>query len=147
MSNTIGTNWDFGRGIKSANADEEMRIFLVEAKNTIKANLLIVENELARRGDPNLLRPFVLIGDRVANWTVLDDEAGSAIDLMRRASSGYPLNALLCSFPEGSNELIGQCEIEYDHIPHIVQSVKAIIVNVFDAETYLILLRSASHDL
>lgn len=84
-----------GRRISSRAVDQVAAGFL-RALSYSGATTLLVEDELAERGDPNIDigTTISFIGDRIVHWTGLEDPAAGPL-LMRRASSGYPTNALV----------------------------------------------------
>jgi hypothetical protein len=86
---------DSGRGIQSKDADATtQRVLQCLGRDVVKT--VIVEDDLARRGDVIAGADVAFVEDRVLRWTALDNDAAGAVALMRSGSSGYPLNAFGC---------------------------------------------------
>ena len=102
------------------------------------ASLLLVEDDLALRTDPNLSGNAVFFGDRVVWWIDLAETASSVLDPLRSGASGYPLNAFLLGGDCGSLALSPGRSMADDAVAAIKKDVCGIIVAAYDAEAYLV---------
>lgn len=100
----------------------------------------LVEGDLARRGDPGLEGNIVFVEDRILRWKELGRDVGPAVSLLRTGSSGYPLNAFVCSGMAAGMGLIAGSQLDATIQGSIVESTVAIIVSAYDREAYVILL-------
>ena len=132
-------DFEVGCGVDSAEADGHVNELFGELV-AAGAEVLLVEDDLARRGDPVRNGPVAFVGDRVLRWCSLASPGGrdSAVMLLRNGSSGYPLNAFVVSESIGRLGLVGGGEIDDACCEAIVGSLVAVIVAAFDAETYLV---------
>ncbi|UQX88702.1 hypothetical protein M6D93_01560 [Jatrophihabitans telluris] len=131
---------DFGRGIRSGDADAVVQ-GAVESMARAGAGTLVVEDDLARRGDAGLAVDVAFVGDRVVRWTPLNEPA-VAVRLLRTGSSGYPLNAFVClpaptDLPLGAGYVLNESDIAV-----LAEKVCAVITSVYDAESFVILARA-----
>jgi hypothetical protein len=133
-----GEGWKFGRGISTADADAAVQHLLASmARNGPQT--LVVEDDLARRGDSSLTADVAFVGDRVLRWIALSEGGDAASRLLRTGSSGYPLNAFLCDrAPSELGLTAGRLLSEPDTLS-VAESVFAVITTIYDAETFLIL--------
>jgi hypothetical protein len=102
--------------------------------------VLLVEDDLARRGDPNLGPDVGFVGDRVLRWADIGESPDLATSLLRGGSSGYPLNAFACRSRAPVLGLIPGSELSAESQAKIVGSTDAVIATVYDAEAYVTLL-------
>jgi len=100
---------------------------------------LVVEDDLARRGDPHV-GGAAFAGDRVLRWEELDRDGGSAARLLRRGASGYPLNAFVCCGAAEDLGLGSGRELTAVEQENLAGSACVVIVSVWDAESYVALL-------
>lgn len=129
---------DHGRGIKMGDADlTAARLLAVLARE--RPTVLLVEDDLARRGDPNLDRGVAFVEDRVVRWSDIADDGDQAVALLRSGSSGYPLNAFVCHASAGQLRLEPGSKIDNEGQALIVESVQAVLVSVYDAEAFVAL--------
>lgn len=129
---------DVGRGIGSRDADAAVQRVLV-SMIAAGATTLVVEDDLARRGDAAIPAEAVFVGDRVLHWMALDSRAAGAARLLRTGSSGYPLNAVICRLAPGRLHLLAGRELGADDVSKVADGACALITAVFDAESYLVL--------
>jgi len=129
---------DNGRGLPSSEADEVARRLLDSAASAGKVTL-IVEDDLARRGDPRVERA-TFVGDRVLRWEEVADDASNAATLLRKGSSGYPLNAYLCSGVAADLGLAPEADLSPDLQGRLAEAVVGVIVSVWDAEAFVAVL-------
>lgn len=102
----------------------------------------VVEDELRRRSDPNPdlvgLLPTAFFGDRVIHWAVLGDDSESALKVLQRGSHGYPTNAFVSSATVDELGLVEDMKLHPKIADNVADSLVAVIVAAYDAETYLI---------
>jgi hypothetical protein len=132
---------DRGRGIRSSDADVIAQRFLARVGPEV-VKTLIVEDDLARRGDASVGRDVAFVEDRILRWTSLDDTA-SAGALLRKGSSGYPLNAFGCRAPATALGLGPGHTLTAVEQARVVDATELIVVSVYDAEAYLMLMTRA----
>jgi len=128
--------FDHGRGLSTTVADQIAVDFFSWAEER-GCKTLLVESDLARRGDRNLDSDVVYVGNRVLRWVELAGSLGEAVQLLRRGSSGYPLNAFACSRRPAEFDLVGGQDIADSSQALVVESAQVVIVSAFDAETFL----------
>jgi hypothetical protein len=129
---------DHGRSISSADTDAMAhQLFARVGAEAVKT--LIVEDDLARRGDSSVEADVVFVEDRVLRWTGLGD-AASAGALLRRGSSGYPLNAFVSREPADVLGLVPGHTLTKDEQARVVDTTELVLVSVYDAEAYLVLM-------
>jgi len=124
-----------GRGLPSFEADsaaQEMLQRIVE----LGAATLIVEDDLARRGDP-ISGQAAFVGDRLIRWTPIVGDCAAASRLLRTGSSGYPLIAFGCFGVPSSLGLVADGELSLKTQEHIAAATHAVIVSMWDAEACL----------
>jgi len=129
---------DSGRGLTTSAADRAARDFLSTVKQMGNMTL-VVEDDTGRRGDPKVGR-VAFVDDRLLRWEGTGDGGLRAADLLRTGAFGYPLNAFLCRAPASDLGLSADHELTAAEQEVLVDAVCAIIVSVWDAETYLALL-------
>lgn len=134
---------DLGRGIRPSDADQIARR-LLQSFGAAGVKTLVVEDDLARRGDPGVGLDVAFVGDRVVRWADLGAGAEAAAVLLRAGASGYPLNAFACWPPPAELGLKVGAPLTESQQAALVESTCAVITSVYDAETYLVLM---SHDL
>lgn len=84
-----------GRGYSPTEVDRVAAQFF-HALAACGAQTLVVEDDLARRGDQHLTGDVAFVDGRVIRWTVLEEGSNAAaVRLLRTGSSGYPLNAFV----------------------------------------------------
>lgn len=128
---------DFGRHIRRSDADA----VLATAIQTMASNgghLVIVEDDLARRGDPHL-EGVAYVGDRAIRWLELGEGPSLVAQLVRTGGSGYPLNAFVCGSGAGDLGLISDRVLSTEAVSVVARSVTTIISSAFDAESYVLL--------
>lgn len=140
---------DVGRGLRT---EESRQIAVLELAGLVGPGCyLIVEDDLGRRGDPSLGPGVLLVDDRVARAFRLarhEDVDGAAEGLFRGAS-GNPTNAFIV---ESSSAVLSEegsipRELSPSQVGELLAGVVAVVVSVFDAETYLMVLRGESEPL
>jgi hypothetical protein len=132
---------DYSRGVRTGEADRAaQRLLELLGLETVKT--LIVEDENARPGARHLgkLGPNVgFVEDRVFRWTDLNDGALPAATLLRKGSSGYPLNAFGCWAPAEDLGLSPGHTLSVTEQLGIVDATVLVIVSLYDGEAYLAL--------
>lgn len=129
---------DRGHDIKTSDADL-LGARLLACLTQAGLRVLLVEDDLARRGDPNLGRDVAFVGERVIRWSEMAGSSARTAALLRNGSSGYPLNAFLCRASAKQLGLEPGIEIEAEVQELIVESTQAVIVSVYDAEAFVAL--------
>lgn len=130
---------DHGRGTRSSDADQIAQR-LLGSFAAAGVRTLVVEDDLARRGDPGVGLDVAFIGDRVVRWADLGVGANAAVQLLRAGASGYPLNAFACWRPSAELGLKAGVILGESQQAALVDSTSAVITSVYDAETYLVLM-------
>lgn len=106
------------------------------------AKCLIVEDDLSRPTDPALLRsdiPSAFIGDRVVSWCDVNPQNGAAaVDRVMYVGSGYPRNAFVVNKSAAELGLIDRQQVSAEFAQQVAASLLAVIVSIFDAESYLV---------
>jgi hypothetical protein len=102
------------------------------------ARTVIVDDDLARRSDVKKWGAATYIGDRILRWDRLDGDLVVVVDVVRHGASGYPLNALVCTRTAEALALGDEREIGPVGIEAIVDATCALIVAVYDAESFLV---------
>lgn len=106
------------------------------------ASCVLVEDDLANRTDPALARseiPAAFIRDRVVSWS--DLEAGSGPDAVKailNVGSGYPRNAFVVGQSAAELGLADRQQVPEDFPGQVAKSLLAVIVSIFDDESYLV---------
>ncbi|HTZ43213.1 MAG TPA: hypothetical protein VMB79_05070 [Jatrophihabitans sp.] len=129
---------DRGRGMHTSDVDLALRP-LLESFRQAGARTLIVEDDLARCGDPRLPAKVVYAGDRVLRWCDFIPGAQDPVRLLRTGASGYPLNAIISSADAGALDLTPGRTLSYENLRRVSAAGGAVITSVYDAESYLIL--------
>jgi len=123
------------RGVSSIASDSDAVRFL-EASRKLGFHTLLVEDDMARKGDPHLPKDSGFIEDRVLRWTEIRPGARAAAHLLRDASAGFPLNAFIVRRSVGHMNAVRGRQLD-----SVVESVGAdvggVIVAVFDGESFL----------
>jgi hypothetical protein len=132
---------ELGHGIKTSAADL-LGARLLPYLTRAGLRVLLVEDDLARRGDPNLGCDVAFVGERVVRWSEAAGGPARAVALLRSGSSGYPLNAFLCRASAKQLGLEPGIQIDAEVQELIVESAEAVIVSVYDAEAFVALVSS-----
>lgn len=110
------------------------------------ASCVIVEDDLRRRTDPTVAphaMSTAFIGDRIVHWCDLERGTGAdCADVVDRGASGYPLNAFVCGKSAADLDLVNGREVVKGFANQIAESLLAVVVAAFDAETFLVWDRS-----
>jgi hypothetical protein len=136
---------EHGHGVKTSDVDL-LASRLLASLMRAGLGVLLVEDDLARRGDPNLGSEVAFVGDRIVRWSEMKGSSGRAVAFLRRGSSGYPLNAFVCRASAKQLRLEPGIEIDAEAQSHIVETAQAVIVSVYDAEAFVALLSSGALD-
>ena len=106
---------------------------------------LVVEDDTGRSGDANLGDHVIIIGDRVARWADIRDGVDRAVCLLRRGSSGYPLNAyVLAQDSQGLGLTPSRRSLaDATCAERIIDELQCVISSAHDAEAYAALVTSA----
>jgi hypothetical protein len=106
------------------------------------ARCLVVEDWLARPSDPGLRSseiPVAFLGESVFAWCELPSASGPALPTMViRAGGAYPTNAFVVSASASELGLSDGQEVPADFPQAVAASVMAVVVSIYDAETYLV---------
>jgi hypothetical protein len=132
---------DHGRGYPVDDVDR-LAGQLLEALVATGARTLIVEDDLAQYGDPRLEGNVAFVGNRVVRWAELDRGTDDALFLLRSGSSGHPLNAFVSTRSVAELSLEPGSQLRSEPVASIVRSIVTVIVSVYDAEAYVMLLTS-----
>jgi hypothetical protein len=103
---------------------------------------VVVENNLRLKRDPKakldkmLLTGFV--GEKVIHWAILAGDTDDAVVAVHRGASGYPTNAFVTSASAEELGLVDGADLDSDVAGRVVESLMAVIVAAYDAETYII---------
>ena len=127
---------DRGRGMRTSDADRVASRFL-EVLRIAGAATVVVEDDLARRGDPHLVETSCFVDDRVLHWAQLASGTDDGVRALRSGASGYPLNAYVCPRTASDLGLEAQHRLRSAELEAIVDATSAIISSVYDAEAYL----------
>ena len=121
-------------------ADEFLAWFRARSAKT-----LIVESDVQRRGDRLAHGADVaFVGNRVVRWVDLDVGGDQASELLRRGATGHPLNAYVCRDSAADLGLAAEEEVSDQVLEGVVASLLAVVVAVFDAESFVAWLRPDS---
>jgi hypothetical protein len=126
---------DRSHGIAREDSDRILTSFIDDLVDR-GADRLLVESDLARKGDIALPRPRAFVDDRVVSWTEREDMSDALVTL-RGAWSGDYLNAFLCRLGVSAQLLNDDKELSEADTPVIADSVLAIVVSVFDSEAFV----------
>jgi hypothetical protein len=108
------------------------------------ARTVLVEDELGLRadfrlgselGDGSRWANVAFVGEHVVWWGEVD---GRAVELMRFGSSGYPRTAFVLSETPDALRLRDREALEEQTIESIVDSISAVVVGIYDDESYCI---------
>lgn len=124
----------------SRRATEELATNLFSACGAASALTLVVEDDLARRGDVLHGANYAFLGNRVIRWARVNDSARAATHLLRTGASGYPLNAFLCDADGSQLGLSEGASVAFSSCPSMADHVSAVIVSAFDGEAFLVLM-------
>ncbi|MFK3835756.1 DUF4265 domain-containing protein [Microbacterium sp. NPDC087868] len=122
---------DFSRGVHLDAADAVIDEFLSAMAD---ADVLVVEDDLLRRGDRWVEADSAYIGDRVLRWTALDSSPSS---LLRAGASGYPLNGFVCD-RSAKPLLVEGGEPSEEDVTALAGSVRAVVNSAYDGESYAV---------
>lgn len=132
---------DHGGLLSQREADDAMSSVLAELAKS-GAACLVIEDALRRYGDPAVLASALdtaWLGNRVIHWHPLDPSTtSSATNALRIGSSGYPLNAFVTTKTAADLGLFDNTAMDPPVIEKICETLVAVIVSVFDAESFLI---------
>lgn len=130
-----------GNMARTKEADEWLAQTLDELTMT-GASCLVVEDDLSRPTDPALIRseiPSAFIGDRVVSWSDLSSGNGeAAMKAVMGVGSGYPRNAFVVSQSAADMGLDDRQQVSGDFPSKVAESLLAVIVSIFDDESYLV---------
>lgn len=130
---------DEGGVVSSDGADVALDRLLSRLKRA-GAKCVVIEDDVLRSSDPtaaNVASAF--IGEHVVHWCELERSAGvAAAHAIRASAVGYPLNAFVCA--RSSSDLgLTHGHAATDGLQHrVVDSLRAVIVGAFDAESFLV---------
>ncbi|GAA4489684.1 hypothetical protein [Microbacterium panaciterrae] len=133
------------RGLSAGESDQTASEVLIAMAST-GVTTLIVEDEFARTSDSGLIGDLAFVEDRVLRWAALSASDDAGIRLLH-VSSGFPLNAFVC---RGTPEELGLSRrgLVDEHVRNVVvDAVVAILVSVYDGESYLLLTSSAPREI
>ena len=134
----LGTTLDnASRGIRQAHAD----VVVADAIQQLAGRglkTLIVESDLARRGDPDL-GTVAFAGDHVLRWAEWNGDPSPMTRLLRTGASGYPTNAFGCTRSAADLGVGVGHELGPTNLARIVQVTCALLVSVYDGEAYILM--------
>lgn len=131
---------DMGRGIPGPETDAVALAYL--RTRVPGSGCLLVEDDLARPGDPGLAEhqgAYGVVEGRILRWADLDGADEQLAWTLRAGSSRFPLNAFLIPVSASQAGLIRGAEVADGLVARIASQVVAVIVSVFDAEAYVAL--------
>lgn len=128
---------DFKSSARIGDANLVLKTILSELSSRL-VGVLIVDDDLARRGDPGL-DDASFVGDRVVRWADLHSPPEGLTRLIRRGASGYPLNAFVCESEYGHSVKIASGTLSEQRVASLANGVRLVIHSIFDAESFLIL--------
>jgi hypothetical protein len=135
------TNLAEGGVAKSQVAQVGLAQYLDELANGL-ASCVVVEDDLRRRTDPTVAPHSIstaFIGDRIVHWCELERGTGTdCVDVINKGASGYPLNAFVCKKSAADLGLVDGREAVKDFAGQVAESLLAVVVAAFDAETFLV---------
>jgi hypothetical protein len=106
------------------------------------ASCVIVEDDLSRPTDPAIIAseiPCALIEDRILCWSDLSPGNGAtAVKRTGYIGSGYPRNAFVVSRSAAELGLADRQQVPETFLRQVTDSLMAVIVAIFDAESYLV---------
>jgi hypothetical protein len=129
-------------GVIETSAAREGLANVVEGLAERGAACVVVEDELSLKRDPKsgldglLLTGFV--GEEVIHWANLTGGAGGAVVAVDRGSGDYPTNAFATSVSAEELGLADGADLDPGVGRRVVESLLAVIVAAYDAETYII---------
>lgn len=126
-----------GRGVSSSDANFDVARFL-EATRASGICTLLVEDDVARKGDPRLPNDVAFVEDRVIYWTEIAPGARSATRLLRNGSTGYPLNAFISRGSIADMNPFRRRRLD-SALDSICADVSGVIVSVFDDESFVVI--------
>jgi hypothetical protein len=126
---------DVGRGLSSSASDAVAKEFFMKLAKKMPLTL-IVEDDLARRGDPRVGRA-AFVDDRLIRWEEINEDGFRAAKLLRSGASGYPLNAFICRGSSRELNLEEDRQLLVIEEEQIVDSTDAVVASVWDAEAYV----------
>lgn len=130
---------DDGKGVQTSDADlvagRVLEKFAAAGVQTV-----VVEDDLARRGDASLAQDVAYVQDHVLRWADLTNGPVGGAQLLRGGSSGYPLNAYACWLSPVELGLEPGRDLEEKERESIVASTCAVFVSVYDAEAFVVLM-------
>ncbi|WDM41844.1 hypothetical protein KV395_00545 [Microbacterium luteolum] len=128
---------DFARSVGVSDADRVLGKIL-QALSAISDGILVVDDDLARRGDPGL-DDVSFVDDRVIRWLDLRSAPDELTRLIRIGASGYPLNAFICDNSSGEAFRPSARSLSESEVDLLAGEVRLVIHSIFDAESFLLL--------
>jgi hypothetical protein len=137
----VGTDFEKAFVATTNEPDEWLALTLEELLGG-GSGCLVVEDDLFRLGDPALADsdiPLAFIGDRVVSWAEIGPgRGGEAVREVMYVGSGYPRNAFLSSRTPDELQLVDRAELSTDFSERVAKSLAAVIVAIYDDESYLV---------
>jgi len=130
---------DNGRGIRTCDVDL-IAGRVLEKFSVAGVQTLVVEDDLARRGDALSGHDVAYVDDHVVRWIDLTASPVAAVQLLRRGASGYPLNAFACWLSPEALGLESGRDLGEGERASIVSSTGSVLVSVYDAEAFVALM-------
>ncbi|WEK61155.1 MAG: hypothetical protein P0Y60_17920 [Candidatus Microbacterium colombiense] len=127
----------FSQSARIGGADRFLGRVLREL-STRADGILVVDDDLARRGDPGLDRAS-FIDDRVIRWGDLHSEPRDLTGLIRTGASGYPLNAFVCGSGDRQAFRPPVGPLSESEVALLARQVQVVIHSIYDAESFLLL--------
>lgn len=134
-------NFDEGYMAKVTEADAWLAQTLDELSRN-GARCVVAEHDLASRTDPFIVQgedPWAFIGDRVIAWSDIGPGGGAAaVKEVKGVGSGYPSNAFVVTHSAAELGIFDRQQVPENFSSRVAESLLAVIVAVFDAESYLV---------
>jgi len=100
--------------------------------------ILVVEDDLRRRGDPHLSGDVAFIGEEVIRWERIDCKNRARLrSLLRMGASGYPFNGFVLAGSPDELRLHPFVDVAASAVDQMMASVCAILVAAMDGEAFV----------
>jgi hypothetical protein len=113
-----------------------------EELNREGAACVVVEHDLASRTDPFIGRgddSWAFVGDRVLAWSDLQRGGEvAAVEEVQGVGSGYPRNMFVSTHSAEHLGLADRQQVPEQFPAQVAESLRAVVVSIFDDESYLV---------
>lgn len=127
----------FSHSARIGDADRILGLILRDLAAMDNA-LLVVDDDLARRGDRRL-DDASFVDDRVVRSASLNAPSGDLTRLIRRGASGYPLNAFVCELSDADEAPARLGQMPESAVSLLAETARIVIHSIYDAESFLLL--------